>query len=341
MAAYNQEALKIKINRPSGKDCWWAFWASSNEHWTISPDEFYEFQFETGDELSVVPASLAATLHRTPDGSIHVPTSDGNSLRMPPKMEMASFRDYKMPHHLVLLTGAGPETLDPIGKAHIERYQQYMGLDEDMTVLEIGCGIGRDAFQLFDIIGSDGCYIGMDVTRDSILWCQKNITVDHPNFEFHHFNIKHELYNPLGEKTSLDFSLPVEDHSVDRVFLGSVFTHLFEDEITHYMKEITRILKSDGMAYATFFLYSDELVESAKKTNLTPFGLRFEHPYGEGCYINDASYPTGAVAFTDEVMKRMIKNGGLKLEGDYLKGWWSGFHEEADDGQEVAILSPA
>jgi len=319
--------LKIKINRPS-----------SNEEYSISPDEYHEFEFKSGDELSVIPSTLASTLHRTPDGCVHVPTSDGNSLRVPAKMEISSFRDYKIPFHLVLLTGAGPETLEPIGKLHIERYHKHMGLDADMTVLEIGCGIGRDVFQLFDVIGPNGRYIGTDVTHDSILWCQKNITVEHPNFKFHHFNIEHELYNPLGTYTSLDFKLPVEDHSVDRVFLGSVFTHLFEDEITHYMKEIARILKPSGMVYATFFLYADELIESARKeTTATP--LTFEYPYGDGCYIDNADYPTGAVAFTDKVMNRMIKRGGLKLEKDYLKGRWSGFHEQADDGQEVAILS--
>lgn len=329
ITGYDLEMLKIKINRPP-----------DNEVYVINPDEYHEFEFETGDKLTVIPTDIAATLHRTPDGCVHVPTSDGHSLRVPLNMEIASFRSYKMPLHLVLLTGAGPETLDPIGKIHVERYHKHMGLDADMTVLEIGCGIGRDAFQFFDVIGPNGHYVGTDVTHDSIFWCQKNISAKHPNFEFYHFDIKHELYNPLGAYTSLDFSLPVEDHSVDRVFLGSVFTHLFEDEITHYMKEISRILKPSGIAYATFFLYSDDLIESARNES-TDTLLSFAHPYGDGCYVDNAEYPTGAVAFTDKVMNRMIKMGGLKLEKPFLKGRWSGYHEQSDDGQEVAILSPA
>jgi len=60
---------------------------------------------------------------------------------------------------------------------------------------------------------------------------------------------------------------------------------------------------------------------------------------GDGCYINDAAYPTGAVAYTDAAMRKIISQAGLHLGRPYLKGWWSGAYEVADDGQEVAILS--
>src|SRR5262249_50089220 len=150
-----------------------------------------------------------------------------------------------------------------------------------------------------------------------------------------------ELYNPLGKKTSLDFVLPTEDRSVDRVVLGSIFTHLFEDEVVHYMKEMARVLKPGGLAYATFFLYSPETLAAARRTDRTPFKLRFDHAHGDGCYVNDAKYPTGAVAYTDAAMRRMIERAGLALDRPYLKGWWSGAYEQADDGQDVAILTPA
>ena len=229
--------------------------------------------------------------------------------------------------------------MEPIGKAHIANYEKFMGLAADMTILEIGCGIGRDALQFIDILHAPGRYIGIDVTRDSIEWCGKNITARYPNFEFHHVDIKHELYNPLGTRTTQDIVLPAADASVDRIVLGSIFTHLFEDEIVHYLSEIARVLKPSGLTYATFFLYSQETVAAGRKTDRTPFKLRFEHPFGDGCYVNDAEYPTGAVAYTDEIMQKMIVRSGLALEQPYLKGWWSGAFEDAVDGQEVAILS--
>lgn len=297
-----------------------------------------EFEFLSGDMLRIVPSDVGVL--KTPDGCCHLQRTDGGAIRVPGAYTTISYRHYLIPEHLMMLTGAGAETWEAIGKKHVANYQQFMGLGSEMSFLEIGCGIGRDAFQLVDVLGN-GRYEGIDVTRDSILWCQRNISRDHPNFTFHHFDANHELYNPLGKKSSLDFELPAANRSIDRIALGSVFTHLFEQEVVHYMKEIARVLKPDGLAYATFFLYSEETIAATRKNNLTPNNLMFEHPYDDGCFINDAAYPTGAVAYTDDAMQRMISKAGLQLARPYLKGWWSGLHAEADDGQEVAILTPA
>lgn len=312
----------------------------SGDQFALRPDAYDDFDFKNGDRLTIEPYDLATKLLQTPDSSRHIRIGEGKSIRVPAQFDIAEFKGFELPVHLVALTGAGPETLDPIGAAHVTNYKKYMGLKAGMTVLEIGCGIGRDAMQLMGSEPLVGKYIGVDVTRDSIVWCRKNISKRHPNFEFHHFDAEHELYNPLGAKTSLDFRLPAADRSIDRVFLGSVFTHLFETEVVHYMKEIRRVLKPDGQAYATFFLYSPEIVEAAVRTNRTPFGLRFEHPHGDGCYISNPQYPTGAVAFTDAAMQRMMSAAGVRLTQPYLHGWWSGYYEDAVDGQEVAILTP-
>ena len=305
----------------------------------IEPDAFDDFVFESGDRLNVTPSGSESA--RTPDQHIHLRKSDGMAIRIPPTVSYTTYRGYQIPDHLIVLTGAGGETLEPIGKAHVANYGKFMGLEPGTNFLEIGCGIGRDALQLIDVLGPNGHYIGVDVTRDSIIWCQKNITPTYPNFEFYHFDAEHELYNPLGTKTTMDFKLPVQETSIDRIALGSVFTHLFEEEIVHYMREIGRVLKDDGLAYATFFLYSEDTITASRKNNLTDFNLRFEHSYGDGCFVNDFSYPTGAVAYTDEAMRRMIDRAGLRLDRPYLKGWWSGLHATPDDGQEVAILARA
>lgn len=324
-----------------GADCLRIVITRDGKHITITPDKFDDFKFKQGDVLNVGPPRHAANLLRTPEQHFHIPTGDGRGIRVPPKMTFASFKGFLVPEHLIALTGAGFETLDSIGKAHIAGYAKHLGISPDMNFLEIGSGIGRDAFQLIDYLSPKGHYLGVDVQRESILWCQKNITREHPNVEFCHFNAFHELHNPLATKTTMDFRLPLADRSVDRIALGSVFTHIFEDEIIHYMREMARVLKPDGLVYATFFLYNDEVIAKSQAKSLTPYNLRFEHPYGNGCYINDANYPTGAVAYTDEAMQRMINASGLRLDRPYLKGAWSGYYlpEQSDDGQDVAILS--
>lgn len=306
----------------------------------ITPAEFDDFDFKHNDKIEITPAEEAEKLLRTPEGHRHIPTGDGRGIRVPPIMTFSSFKGFLVPDHLIALTGAGFETLDVIGKAHIASHAKHLGINPDMTFLDIGSGIGRDAFQLINYLSPKGRYVGVDVQRESILWCQKNITREHPNVEFYHFNAFHELHNPLATGTTMDFRLPMADRSVDRIALGSVFTHIFEDEVVYYMREMARVLKPDGLVFATFFLYTDEIIAKSRAKSLTPYNLRFEYPYGEGCYVNDATYPTGGVAYTDEAMTRMIAKSGLRLDRPYLKGSWSGFYppEETDDGQDVAIL---
>ena len=304
----------------------------------VEPSQFGRFPFEDGDRLAVSSPQAAAALPRTPDGSLHFQTGR-RRYRLPAEFKITPHKGYNFPEHLVVLTGAGTSTLDAYGQIHIDSYKKHMGLEPDMSLLEIGSGMGRDALQLFDFLSEDGRYVGIDVTWDSVEWCARNFTPQWPNFAFHHFDAKHELYNPLGAKTSMDFTLPLSDNSVDRAFLGSVFTHLFEEEITHYLREIGRVLKPDGLAYCNFFLYSDETIASARNNNMTPHNLRFEHAYADGCYVNDAAYPTGAVAFTDDAMRRMMHNAGVSLSRPYLRGFWSGLHQDPEDGQEVAIIA--
>lgn len=215
-----------------------------------------------------------------------------------------------------------------------------MGLSPDMTILDVGCGIGRDAFQLFNFFSANGRYIGIDVTRDSIAWCQKNITSKHSQFTFHHCDAVSELYNPFGSITSMDYQFPVADGSVDRIVLASVFTHMLEDEVTHYLKEFRRILKPGGLVYASFFLYTFEALEAAKKSGNTAWKATFKCDYGNGVFGNDPKYPRGAVAYTDEAFQRLLQKASLKLARPYLKGWWSGLHgDHAEDGQDAAILT--
>lgn len=55
-------------------------------------------------------------------------------------------------------------------------------------------------------------------------------------------------------------------------------------------------------------------------------------------YGADPNHPRGTVAYSDEPMRRMIDASGLKLKRPYVKGWWSGAHDDAEDGQDAAIL---
>jgi SAM-dependent methyltransferase len=308
------------------------------KEWVIAPEFFEAFSFEDGDQLGVIPAEKAAQLPNT-WGDTHIQVRSGAAIRVPSVYQFFAYKGFDIPVHLITLTGAGPETFEAIGKGHIQRFQKHVGIEPDMRILDIGCGIGRDAFQLFEFLSPRGEYIGIDVTQDSIVWCRNNISKRHSNFLFHHFDAENELYNPYGSKTSMDFTLPVEDSSVDRIFLSSVFTHLLEPEVLHYMKEFRRVLKPTGLAYASFFHLTSEALEAAKTKRNTAWEAKFDIPLGNGAFANDPQYPRGAVGFTDEAAKRLIEQAGLRLDRPFLKGWWSGLYgDAAEDGQDVMVL---
>ncbi|MBR0655588.1 class I SAM-dependent methyltransferase [Plastoroseomonas arctica] len=306
-------------------------------YWDIAPEDFAAFGFADGDALEVQPAAAAVKLPHIWD-ALCLPCADGTSIRVPPVYKFYAYKGFRIPSHLIALTGGPAEQLEQTGAAHIANFQRHVGIEAGMCIVDVGCGIGRDAFQLFDILGPTGAYVGIDVTPDSIRWCSDNITRRDPRFTFHHFNAHNELYNPFGDQTSMDFVMPIADASVDRIVLSSVFTHILEDEILHYMKEFRRVLKPSGLVYASFFLHTAEALEAAQTKGNTAWLAKFDIPLGNGLFANDPTYPRGAVALTDDAARRLIAAAGLRLDRPYLKGWWSGLHETAEDGQDVMIL---
>ncbi len=250
------------------------------------------------------------------------------------------FRGYDIPVDLMRMTGGGPETFETISDLHQRNLAKWIGIEPQHSILEIGCGIGRDAIPLSTTL-TRGSYVGVDIIGRSIDWCTAYIGARHPNFKFVHYDVDDQLHNPDGTTSTEAIVLPIEDQSVDRIFLFSVFTHMYQKDIEHYLREFRRVLKPDGLVYATTFIYDDAILESARRTNKTIFNLRFEHELHEGCRINSLEYPLGAVAFTREHWRKMLIAGGMKLAKPILNGQWSGFYDKFDDGQDVLILQPA
>jgi hypothetical protein len=115
---------------------------------------------------------------------------------------------------------------------------------------------------------------------------------------------------------------------------------MFFDDIVYYMQEFRRVLKSTGLAWVTFFIANNDILASARQTKLTPFDLCFEHPYGEGCYVNDIAHPGGAVAFSETRIMEMVSSAQLELATPPIFGSWSGFFPQPpfDPGQDAVVL---
>jgi SAM-dependent methyltransferase len=258
--------------------------------------------------------------------------------------KMFKFDGYSIPTDLVMLTGGGTNDWKTISDFHVDMYRKYTPINPDDFILEIGCGVGRDAISLSKILSPKGKYVGTDIIKPSIDWCKQNITKRHKNFVFYYHDINSQIHNSGGKIKTTDVTLPAKDNSVDRIFLHSVFTHMFKKDIVHYLKEFRRVLKPDGLVLASFFVLDDKAI---KKLATTKDGLKHRHPLSfkhqinKGCYINDLDFPEGAVGFTPKAIKNMLRKSGLIIHGGFVhRGVWSGIKEGAT-GQDVIILSKA
>lgn len=252
--------------------------------------------------------------------------------------ETFRFHEFDIPVPLLNLTGGGVDTFEVISRHHIAVLRKHLGLHWDDNVLEIGCGIGRDAIPLTKILTPEATYLGIDIIRPSIEFCQANIAARYPNFTFAHFDVEDKLHNPTGTQEMTNYVLPRPDQSVDKVFGWSVFTHMWERDIRHYLKEFHRVLKPGGRALLTCYVLTPEIIAKAQETNLTKFNIRFEHQVNDHCWVNDLEFPLGSIGYSPEAFRSMVDNAGLVMERDFLRGAWSGYHAEPEDGQDALVL---
>jgi SAM-dependent methyltransferase len=261
----------------------------------------------------------------------------GGGQRLGPVTDTFAFEGFDIPFDLAILTGGGAETWDGISAAHLAAYARYCPLRAGHDVLEVGCGVGRDAIPLTRLLGDGSSYIGIDVSEPSIAWCQRHITPRYANFDFHHLNIRSEFYNPGGTLSARQVRLPARTGSIDRIILQSVFTHMFESDITHFLREFRRVLRRGGRVFASFFVLGEESVQLSMAT---PGVLKFLHPGPDGCRIDDVGKPEAAVGYTPETLARMVRRGGFAFDQPVHVGSWCG-RQGVDDGQDIVILKPA
>lgn len=122
------------------------------------------------------------------------------------------------------------------------------------AVFDFGCGCGRIARQLMSQVPSPRRYVGIDIHRGMVGWCQENLASFDPAFEFFH----HDVWNlGLGADNSRQSTapFPVESGTFSLVIAHSVFTHVYKEQAEYYLSEIYRILADDGVARTTWFLF--------------------------------------------------------------------------------------
>jgi len=119
-------------------------------------------------------------------------------------------------------------------------------------VFDFGCGCGRTARQmLLQKNHVPKRYYGVDLFRPSIDWCRKNLTRANSKFTFHHLNAFNAQFNPSG---AAQVPFPTDD-TFSLINAHSVFTHIIERNLDFYFSECVRILESNAVMRATWFLF--------------------------------------------------------------------------------------
>lgn len=101
------------------------------------------------------------------------------------------------------------------------------GLSRTDTVIDVGCGSGRLAYQLKDDLS--GLYIGLDVVPELFAYAEK--ICGRPDWRF---------YAAPG------LSIPEPDNYADFICFFSVFTHLLHEQSFKYLEDARRVIKPGG-----------------------------------------------------------------------------------------------
>ncbi len=209
----------------------------------------------------------------------------------------------------------------------------HIMLKPDDAVLDVGSGIGRTAVAMTEYLSGKGRYEGFDVVEKGVKWCNKKIKSDFPNFNFVYVPLKNDLYNQSTGNAE-NFKFPYEDHSFDKVFLFSVFTHMSVNETGNYLREIKRVLKSGGLCLSTFFVYTSADEDWIANNNHFSFPVRKENYRLMSDEVQSAN-----IALNEELLNELIKQAKLeKLKT--VHGYWKERQSKRDDNdfQDILVL---
>ncbi len=238
-----------------------------------------------------------------------------------------------IPPNGMIFVGGG--NFRKIGSMYLQRFKNLNLIQPSYRVLDIGCGIGRIAIPLTTFLSLEGSYEGFDIVKSGITWCNRHIKSNFSNFNFTHINLKNSLYNSKSKEIAKDLKFPYPDDEFDFVIATSLFTHMLVEDMDNYLSEIHRVLKKDGICYATFFLLNIE----SKISMASHDGLNFIFNHGEYSTYNHRVKEANVAYEEEYILNKYLPKNGLNPD-KILYGFWCGRDRITSfDFQDTILIS--
>jgi len=207
---------------------------------------------------------------------------------------------------------------------------------EGCSVVDLGCGTGRDSYIVSKLAGEHGKVVGIDMTKEQIEVAQKYIDTQMKAFGFSNRNIK--FVHDYIEKTTEH----ITPESADLVISNCVI-NLTEDK-GKILKDIYRMLKNGGELY-----FSDVYADRRLPDDIRKNELLYAECLGGALYINDFLRLARKAGFNDarimnfreiEIADKKVKNlvGNAKFYSvTYRLFKIEGLEDACEDYGHVAI----
>jgi len=163
-----------------------------------------------------------------------------------------------------------PEALRPLlARIHPEVLSRYYGcglvvppLLEGLRVLDLGCGSGRDAYLLAQLVGAGGAVVGVDMTPEQLAVARRHQAHHAERFGFANVEFLEGRIEQLEQ-------LPLEPGSFDLVISNCV-VNLSADKLA-VLKGVRRLLRPGGEFFFAD-VYADRRVPEALRHDPVLYG---------------------------------------------------------------------